>query len=55
MITDKTKTKKPIIEKSSRTDDTFKIAAIAIFIMAGCWVVLKLSKEMLKDLEGMGL
>ncbi len=55
MITKEVKKKKPIIEKSIRTDDIFKIASTAKLIIAGCWVVLKLSKEMLKDMEGMVL
>jgi hypothetical protein len=36
-------------------EDTLKIAATAILLLGGCWIILKLSKEMLKELEGMGL
>ena len=40
---------------SKRSEDTIKIAATALLILAGAWLVLKISKEMLKELEGMGL
>ncbi len=48
-------TKKPIISTSSKSEDAIKITITAILILAGTWMVLKISKEMLKELEGMGL
>lgn len=48
-------TKKPIILITSRSDDAIKITATAIVIIAGAWIVLKMGKEMLKEMEGMGL
>jgi hypothetical protein len=54
------KTEQKTISKSIdfmpvKMEDTIKIAATTIILIAGCWMVLKLSKEMLKELEGMGL
>ncbi len=40
---------------SSPTDQAFQITATAILLIAGTWLVMKISKEMLKELEGMGL
>jgi len=48
-------TKKSIICNTSRSEDAIKITITAILILAGTWMVLKVSKEMLKELEGMGL
>ena len=47
-------TKKPIILTSSKSEDAIKITATAILTLAAAWLVLKISKEMLKELEGMG-
>jgi len=55
MKTEQTKTEKVTDLTPSRTDGTLKIAVTAIAIMAITWVALKLSREMLKELEGMGL
>ena len=33
----------------------FKVGLTGIVILAGTWVVLKISREILKELEGMGL
>jgi len=48
-------TKKPIILTTSKSDDAIKITITAILILAGAWIVLKMGKEMLKEMEGMGL
>jgi hypothetical protein len=47
-------TKSPIVLKQTRSEDAIKITVTALLILAGTWMVLKISKEMLKDLEGMG-
>ena len=47
-------TKNPIVLKKSRSEDAIKITVTALLILAGTWMVLKISKEMLKELEGMG-
>ena len=47
-------TKNPIVLKKSRSEDAIKINVTALFIIAGTWIV-QISKEMLKELEGMGL
>ncbi len=39
----------------SPTDQAFQITVTAILLIAGTWLVMKISKEMLKDLEGLGL
>ncbi len=50
------KTEKKVVDLTpSRTEETLKIAVTTIAIMAITWVALKLSREMLKELEGMGL
>jgi hypothetical protein len=54
MNKDLKQTKKPIILTTSKSDDAIKITITAILILAGTWMVLKISKEMLKELEGMG-
>ena len=36
-------------------EETIKIALTAITLMAVTWLALKISKQMLKELEGMGL
>ena len=48
-------TKKPIVLTPSRSDEAIKIAATTILILGVALLVLKMSKEMLKQLEGMGL
>ena len=48
-------TKNPIVLKQTRSEDAFKIAATTILILGGALLVLRISKEMLKQLEGMGL
>jgi hypothetical protein len=55
MKTEQTKMKKSIDPTPSKTEQTIKIVATTIILIVGCWMVLKLSKEMLKELEGMGL
>jgi hypothetical protein len=54
MKTQETKTKIPVPTQNP-TEMFIKVAATSILIMAGAWLVLKISKEMLKELEGMGL
>ena len=54
MNKDQDQTKRPIILTSSKSEDAIKITITAILILAGTWLVLKISKEMLKELEGMG-
>ena len=50
------KTEKKVVDLTpSRTEETLKIAVTAIAIMAITWLALKISKQMLKELEGMGL
>jgi hypothetical protein len=55
MIKNQKPTKKPIVLKQTRSEDATKITVTALLILAGTWMVLKISKEMLKELEGMGL
>ena len=47
-------TKKPIILTTSKSEDAIKIAATTILILGVALLVLKISKEMLKELEGIG-
>jgi hypothetical protein len=47
-------TKKPIILTTSQSEDAIKITATTILILGVALLVLKISKEMLKQLEGMG-
>ena len=47
--------KNPIVLKQTRSEDAFKITVTALLIIAGTWMLLKISKEMLKELESMGL
>jgi hypothetical protein len=54
MNKDQEQTKKPIILTTSRSDEAIKIAATTILILGVALLVLKISKEMLKELEGMG-
>ncbi len=49
------KSKKSAYQIPNRSEETVKIAATAIVLIAGTWLILKISKEMLKELEGMGL
>ncbi len=48
-------TKNPITLKQSKSEDAIKITVTAILILGGAWVLLKITKEMLKELEGIGL
>ena len=54
MNKDQKQTKKPIILTTSRSDEAIKIAATTILILGVALLVLKISKEMLTQLEGMG-
>lgn len=38
-----------------KNDGVFKIATNGLLILASTWLLLKISKEILKELEGMGL
>jgi hypothetical protein len=42
-----------IVERKS--NGALKIAVNGLLILAGTWLLLKISKEILKELEGMGL
>ena len=55
MKTEQTKTTKSIQMPLTPTDKVLKTTATAILLIAGTWLILKISKEMLKELEGMGL
>ena len=55
METEQKKTKKIVHLTPSPTEETIKIALTAIALMAVTWLALKISKQMLKELEGMGL
>ena len=55
MKTEPTKTSKPSSMVITPTEKVLKTTATAILIIAGTWLILKMSKEMLKELEGMGL
>jgi hypothetical protein len=46
---------KPIVSVSNSSEKALKISANAILFLVGAWMVIKLSKEILKELEGMGL
>ena len=54
MNKDQKPTKNPIVLKQTRSEDAIKITVTALLILAGTWMVLKISKEMLKELVGMG-
>lgn len=41
--------------KEQKNDGAFKIVTNGLLILVGTWLVLKISKEILKELEGMGL
>ena len=43
-------TKNPIVLKQTRSEDAIKITVTALLILAGTWMILKISKEMLKEL-----
>ena len=47
-------TKNPIVLKQTRSEDAIKITVNALSILAGTWMVLKIRKEMLKELVGIG-
>jgi hypothetical protein len=49
------KNKQSIQLKEQKNDGALKIAANGLLILAGTWLLLKISKEILKELEGMGL
>lgn len=55
METEQTKTKIPVPLVPNQAETFLKVAGTTILILAGTWLVLKISKEMLKDMEGMGL
>lgn len=55
MTTKQKTTPKSIDLMPVKLEDTIKIAVSTIVIAAACWIALKMSKEMLKELEGMGL
>lgn len=55
MKTEQTKNSKPSQMALTPVDKTLKTTFTAIILIAGAWLVLKMSKEMLKELEGMGL
>lgn len=55
MTTTTLNNRKPNQRKASKTDEAIKITITAIVFIAGAWVILKVSKEVLKELEGMGL
>ena len=55
MKTEQTKTTKSSQMPLTPTDKVLKTTATAILLIAGTWLILKISKEMLKELEGMGL
>ena len=44
-------TKNPMVLQQTRSEDAFKITVTALLILAGTWMVIKISKEMLKELE----
>jgi hypothetical protein len=44
-------TKNPIVLNQTRSEDAIKITVTALLILAGTWMALKISKEMLKELE----
>jgi hypothetical protein len=48
-------TNKPIILVSNNPEKALKITLTAMLLLVGAWGIIKLSKEMLKELEGMGL
>jgi len=48
-------TLKPSKTGLTPTDKALKTTATAILLIAGTWLILKISKAMLKELEGMGL
>jgi len=50
----KINTENNINVNKSNSVDLFKVATNTLLIIAGTWVVLKISKEILKELEGMG-
>jgi hypothetical protein len=47
--------KNTITIKQSKSENTIKITVTAILILGGAWILLKITKEMLKELEGIGL
>lgn len=55
MMNEHTKTSKPSKTVLTPTDKALKTTATAILLIAGTWIILKISKAMLKELEGMGL
>lgn len=55
METEKKKSKIPVPPVPNQVETFVKVAVTTILILASTWLVLKLSKEMLKEMEGMGL
>jgi hypothetical protein len=55
MKTQETKTKLQVPPTPNSAEMFIKVAGTSILILAGAWLVLKISKQMLKELEGMGL
>ena len=55
MKKEQTKTKIPVPPVPNQVETFMKVAGTTILILAGTWLVLKISKEMLKEMEGMGL
>jgi hypothetical protein len=50
------KNKQQLIQLTEQKNDgALKIATNGLLILAGTWLLLKISKEILKELEGMGL
>lgn len=55
MKTEQTKNSKSSQIALTPADMMLKTTFTSILLIAGAWIVLKMSKEMLKELEGMGL
>jgi hypothetical protein len=50
------KNKQQLIQLTEQKNDgALKISVNGLLILAGTWLLLKISKEILKELEGMGL
>ena len=43
------------IDNRNNLELALKVGVVGIVILAGTWVALKISREILKELEGMGL
>lgn len=55
MKTIKNKKEKTISLPKAQSDDLLKMAVTTFLLIGGAWLVLKISREMLKELEAMGL